>query len=122
MQQGWRNTRHLHETPTTELSRVRNVKTTAQLIGQLFQGSHHAYSTDLPDDAQLVGVYYDPWDKTFTLQFWSSTFDVVPEAQVIPKMDVMFKVDNDMSCGRCGGYAVVKKCVECGWQEENFDA
>jgi hypothetical protein len=57
------------------------------LILEIFRGrvSIDPASADLPSDACIESVHYDPWHCGFTIFIHSMTFDPVPEGQECPQ-------------------------------------
>lgn len=47
-------------------------------------------SAGLPDDVRLLGAYYDDQRAVFRLYVESATFDLVPEGEMPPELEVTF--------------------------------
>lgn len=65
--------------------RVRAYRVTGEFVASLLRGVADPYTSDLPEDATLVGVWWDPWQRCFYLQFHSWQFRPVREGDVVPE-------------------------------------
>lgn len=56
--------------------------------------SHYDVIEGLPQDAQIVGMFYDFAILGFAVRVWSASFDEVSEGGLIPELNILVRTVN----------------------------
>ena len=74
-------------------NKVKLLEVSAQVIAEICK---RAVQNKLPDDASVLRTSYNPLSNNFDVIVHSEEFPEVPEGQLIPKVDELPVVSNDM--------------------------
>jgi hypothetical protein len=68
--------------------KIRIVKLTPEFLAEMLQGKTHAFTSNLPNDAEILDIKMDLFTKQVSIVIRSENFEDVAEAMPIPEFQI----------------------------------